>query len=305
MPRRFGRLPPLTSLEGFEAAARLKSFSLAAEELNITQSAVSHQIRALEAFFQLDLFNRVGRSVELTVAGADFLESATQALTTLAKGRRRLSFYYRPGSVVWGATMAFASKWLVPRYTKLQSWFPDIQPWLFTTDDLYELESQEVDLAIWFGDGQWQGMEATKLFHDELTPLVSPTRFAMGKIPKTHKALLKVALLHDERSDDWLSWFNAVGLEDVDAIEGAVFSDSGLLLESATYGQGVALGSLIFAKDLLTSGQLIQPFKETIVTNDAYYLVHSSNQPLRPAVAKAKEWLLKEVEEFNEQRTGN
>jgi len=304
MPRRFGRLPPLTSLEGFEAAARLKSFSLAAEELNITQSAVSHQIRALEAFFQLELFNRVGRSVELTIAGADFLESATQSLTTLAKGRRRLSFYYRPGSVVWGATMAFASKWLVPRYNKLQMWFPDIQPWLFTTDDLYELESEEVDLAIWFGDGDWHGMEATKLFHDEITPLLSPATYPATKIPKTAKALLKMPLLHDERSDDWLSWFNMMGLEDADTVEGAVFSDSGLLLESAAFGQGVALGSLLLGKDLIESGKLIQPFPDTITTKDAYYLVHSSNQTLRPAVEKAKEWLLKEVEEFNKQGQG-
>ncbi len=299
MPRRFGRLPPLTSLEGFEAAARLKSFSLAADELNITQSAVSHQIRSLEAFFQLELFNRVGRSVELTVAGVDFLESATQSLTVLAKGRRRLSFYYRPGSVVWGATMAFASKWLVPRYSRLQEWFPDIQPWLFTTDDLYELESEEVDLAIWFGDGDWHGMEATKLFHDELTPMMSPVKYPVNKTPKTAKALLKLPLLHDERSDDWLSWFNAVGLEDTETIEGAVFSDSGLLLESAAFGQGIALGSTILAKDLLESGKLVTPFEQSITTKDAYYLVHSSNQALRPAVAKAKEWLLKEVEEFN------
>lgn len=299
MPRRFGRLPPLTSLEGFEAAARLKSFSLAAEELSITQSAVSHQIRALEAFFKLELFNRIGRTVELTVAGKDLLESTTQALTTIAKGKRRLSFYDRQGSVVWGASMAFASKWLLPRYGKLRQRVPDVQPWLFTHDDTFELAAEEVDLAIWFGHGDWPEVSAVKLFHDQLSPLYSPQNLPNKFIPKKPQDLLSLPLLHDERADDWLSWFNLLDLEEENAIDGMVFSDSGLLLESAVHGQGIALGSVLLARDLIANGSLVQPFKPSIVSEEAYYLVHSNKHTLRPAVASAKQWLLEEVAQFN------
>jgi len=295
MTRRFGRLPPLTSLEGFEAAARLKSFSLAADELNITQSAVSHQIRALEAFFGIDLFNRVGRSVELTVAGEDFLDCTTKALATIAQGKRRINFFDRPGSVVWGASSAFASKWLLPRYTKLKQRIPDIQPWLFTHEDTYELDAQDVDLAIWYGDGDWAGVSATKLFHDHLSPLYSQTTLSKNYIPKKPKDLLNCPLLHDERTDDWLSWFHTMGIEAESVVDGPVFSDPSLLLDSAMYGQGIALGSLFLAHDLIERGLLHQPFKKTIESEQAYYLVHTERQNLRPSVAAAKEWLLEEV----------
>ncbi|MCZ4279236.1 LysR family transcriptional regulator [Kiloniella laminariae] len=128
MNRRFGRLPPLTSLEGFEAAARLGSFSLASAELNITQSAVSHQIKALEEFFGQPLFRRVKRSVILTDAGRDFLETATRMLGILSQGQHRLDHYLKPGSVVLATTPMIARKWLLPRLSTLKASCPDIQP---------------------------------------------------------------------------------------------------------------------------------------------------------------------------------
>ena len=291
MSRKFGKLPPLTALEGFESAARLKSFSLAAEELNITQSAISHQIRALEDFFHISLFNRIGRSVELTVAGHDFLITTTDVLKVLARGKRRLDFYYRPGSVVWGATPGFASKWLLPRYNKLREWFPDVQPWLFSTDDTYDLDSQEVDLAVWYGNGQWSDVTAIKLFHDYLTPMFSPKHFPKLAHMDNPLALEKMPLIHDERPDDWLAWYNAVGEERDDCISGCVFSDPALVLDAAVAGQGVGLGSL-------SSGQLIRPFSDHIKSQHAYYLVYNSNEPMRPSVKKAKDWLLQEVTSF-------
>ncbi|MEM9257627.1 MAG: LysR substrate-binding domain-containing protein [Pseudomonadota bacterium] len=299
MSRRFGKLPPLTALEGFEAAARLKSFSLAAEELNITQSAVSHQIRSLEEFFGLSLFNRVGRSVEPTVAGLDFLETSGRLLDMLARGKRRLNYYHRPGSVVFGTTSALASKWLLPRYRALQEWFPEVQLWLYTSNEIYELDLQEVDLAIWYGSGDWSGLESVKLFNDRLTPLYAPQYFQQR--PAIHQAadLYGYPLLHDERPDDWFSWFRQLGFNEHDKVEGSVFNDPGLLLESAAAGQGVALGSLVLAANMLAQGQLLQPLNDTLVTHDAYYLSYDSSQPMRPAVEKVKQWLLREAETFS------
>jgi len=183
----------MTSLRGFEASARLKSFSLASAELSITQSAVSHQIKALEETLGLPLFNRVGRSVELTVAGMDFLETVTAALDLLSRGKRRMTFYYRPGSVVLGTTPGFASKWLLPRFPDLLSSIDDIQPWLYTEDEVYELKAQEVDLAIWYGDGTWEGVDSELLFHDYLTPLYAPQAMKkkrkLKKLSKNTKAM--------------------------------------------------------------------------------------------------------------------
>jgi LysR family transcriptional regulator, glycine cleavage system transcriptional activator len=298
MSRRFGKLPPLTALEGFESAARLKSFSLAAEELNITQSAVSHQIRALEDFFSMSLFNRVGRSVELTTAGYDFLQTTTDVLKALARGKRRLDFYFRPGSVVWGATPGFASKWLLPRYNKLREWFPEVQPWLFSTDETYDLESQEVDLAIWYGDGLWPGVTATKLFHDYLTPMLSPAYFKQHATMTSIEEMENLPLIHDERSDDWLAWYNQIGEEREDCVSGSVFSDPALVLEAAATGQGIGLGSLLMANEYLESGALVRPFKDIIKSQHAYYLVYNSNDPMRPSVKKAKDWLIQEVQNF-------
>ena len=300
MSRKFGKLPPLTALEGFESAARLKSFSLAAEELNITQSAVSHQIRALEEFFNLSLFNRVGRSVELTVAGHDFLQTTTDVLKVLARGKRRLDFYYRPGSVVWGATPGFASNWLLPRYNKLKEWFPEVQPWLFSTDDTYDLDSQEVDLAVWYGDGQWPDATAIKLFHDYLTPMFSPIHYKQLRDMEAVEELEHLPLIHDERSDDWLAWYNHIGAEREDCISGSVFSDPALVLQASADGHGVCLGSLLMATGLLEQGQLIRPFPHSIKSQHAYYLVYNSNEPMRPSVKKAKDWLLHEVNKFKE-----
>lgn len=297
MSRHFGKLPPLSTLEGFESAARLKSFSLAAQELNVTQSAISHQIRSLEEFFHLALFNRVGRSVELTIAGQDFLETVTDALAVISRGKRRMDFYYRPGSVVWGVHTAFAGKWLVPRYALLRESFPEVQPWLFTSDDAFDLESQEVDLAIWYGDGQWPNVQAVKLMHDYLTPLASPALLKEQSL-NSPEQLMQYTLLHDERTDDWLSWFNADTRSETELTEGFVFSDAGLLLDAAASAQGIALGSVILGQRYIESGQLAQPFTRYLKTKDAYYLVFRANQPIRPSVQKVINWLNGAVDDF-------
>jgi len=304
MNRRFGRLPPMSALEGFEAAARLKSFSLAADELNLSQSAVSHQIKALEEFFGLSLFNRVGRTVELTVAGQDFLDTATEVLKQLARGKRRMDFYFRPGSVVWGASAAFAGKWLLPRYPAMYEWYPDIEPWLFTSDEVYELETQEVDLAIWYGDGAWPGVSCEKLFHECLTPLYAANRYPPEMQIASYEDLSRHRILHDERTDDWMSWCRMVEHQNLVTVQGSNFSDTGLMLESAARGQGVALGSLILADELIQDGMLVQPFDDVFVTQEAYYLVAPANQRMRPAVEKARQWLLQEAEAFRQRFEG-
>mgnify|MGYP003875403043 FL=1 len=295
MNRRFGRLPPMSALEGFEAAARLKSFSLAADELNLSQSAVSHQIKALEEFFGLPLFNRVGRTVELTVAGMDFLDTVSEVLEELSRGKRRMDFYFKPGSVVFGCNSGFANRWLIPRYPLLKQWQPEIEPWFYTSEEVFELHAQEVDLAIWFGDGKWPGVQCEKLFHDYLTPLYASDLFNESQQITQISDLDQHTLLHDERSEDWLHWFNHVGHQAPEATTGASFSDHGLSLECASRGMGVTLGSLVLGQELIETGKLQQPLDQVVKTQHAFYLVEPEQQRLRPAVAKAKEWLVQQA----------
>ncbi|MEO0435422.1 MAG: LysR substrate-binding domain-containing protein [Pseudomonadota bacterium] len=300
MGRRFGKLPPLSSLRGFEASARLKSFSLASEELNITQSAVSHQIKALEEALGLALFNRVGRSVELTVAGMDFLATVSEALELLARGKRRMSFYYRPGSVVIGTTPAFASKWLLPRFERLTQDIDGVQPWLYTEDEQYDLKAQEVDLAIWFGGGEWPGLETEKLFHDYLTPMLAPSLAQSLSSPTEIIDLAGQNRIHDERTEDWQAWLAQVGHLELDDIRGFKFSDSALALDYAAHGTGVVLGSKVLAEGMLDADQIKAPFPECLKTNNAYYLVRPVEQEMRPSVAATHAWLVEQARMFRQ-----
>lgn len=294
MNRRFGRLPPLTTLEGFEAAARLGSFSDAADELGVTQSAISHQMKLLEDYFHQPLFTRTKRTVELTDAGKDFLGTATQTLEILARGKNRLDYYVKPGSVVITTTSSFASKWLVPRLSDLKKAAPTIQPWLHCDDTHFFLQETEIDFAIWYGNGNWPNVEVTKLFHDYLTPLAAP-----GYLDDpTTEGLRETTLLHDERKEDWQAWLHQSGMGNIDSIAGFNFSDPGLMLESAAAGQGIALGSLVLAHNLILDGKLARPFEEFLKTEKAYYLVVNPQYKSRKSVLEVLEWLKKEADSF-------
>mgnify|MGYP001124599369 CR=1 FL=1 len=263
--------------------------------MNLSQSAVSHQIKALEEFFGLPMFNRVGRTVELTVAGMDFLDTVAEVLEELSRGKRRMNFYFKPGAVVIGTSPGFANRWLLPRYHSLKQRVQHIEPWLFTSNETYELSAQEVDLAIWYGDVKWPGVRSQKLFHDYLSPLYAEHLFDDDMAINSYADLANHTLLHDERTEDWLYWFQKVNFNFPEVTSGASFSDASLSLESACRGIGVTLGSLILAREPLESGALVQPFNQVVKTQHAYYLVAPEGQRLRPAVEQTRQWLLDEV----------
>ena len=198
MNRRPKRLPPLSSLRGFEAAARLGSFSKAATELHMTQSAISHQIKLLEEFFGQPLFKRINRAVEVTDAGVDFLNTTTKALNVLAQGVSRLEFYKKPGSVVLSTTPAFASKWLLPRLPKLRQALPELEPWIHTCTEQDSMDHSEIDIAIWYGTGDWPGVECAKLFNDAVTPLYSPKLLNGGAAISNFDDIREHMLIHVE-----------------------------------------------------------------------------------------------------------
>ncbi len=261
----------------------------------MTQSAISHQVKALEEFFRQPLFKRIGRTVELTDAGRDFLGTAGRSLQMLARGTRRLDSYLKPGSVIVTTSPAFAGKWLIPRFAQLASLHPELQPWLYTTDEHASLDNAELDIAIWRGDGAWPGLKVEKLFDDWITPMCAP-----GLLPDGSAAadLSGFDLLHDERRPDWHEWFIHAQAERSDVSQGLNFSDSGLLLDSAAAGHGMALGSMVLADRLVEDGALVRPFDTAMQAEDSYYAVCIEMHLRRPAVQTMWDWLIEQGARF-------
>lgn len=290
----FNRLPPLSALRGFEAAARLNSFSKASSELFMTQSAISHQVKLLEEYFGQPLFKRVNRTVEVTDAGLDFLKTTQLVLSQLQKGTVRLEFFNK-AAVVVNTTPAFAGKWLMRRLPAFKQQHPEIDAWIYTQYSQDELENAEVDFAIWLGTGDWSNTQCIKLFDDEVTPLYAPSMLAEGESIGSPEDLAKYPLIHVEqveRREDWQAWLMQQGITDVESVLGYNFNDSSLALDCALAGQGVVLGSTLLAQDLIASGQLIRPFEQSLTTELNYYLVYRKDKLNDDNVRCMVDWIL-------------
>ena len=264
------RLPPLNALRGFEAAARHSSFAKAAEELALTQSAVSHQVRQLETALGQRLFHRYPRELSLTDAGRDFLETVRASLDHLSVGVARLAPYKSTASLIVSCDAAFARYWLMPRLTTFRDRRPDIEIWLDTSERLVDFDRQEVEFVI--GRLRSVGTDRVEenLFDDHLGPAYC--KQADSRRAVRIEELPGQTLVHDERRDNWLIWLRAVGAGAVDATGGPHFSDPGLAMEAAKSGQGIALVSDVLAIDDIEAGTLVAPFNKWILVENEYRL---------------------------------
>ena len=249
----------LSTLRGFEAAARLASFALAANELHLSHSAVSHQIKLLEAELGQPLFRRVGRSVVLTDAGKDFARSVREILQRIEDGVARLAPYQKPGGVIVYTTMAFAKGFILPRMAQLRLALPDVDLWLDTSERKVDLQTDEIDILITQASGvAAHGAIDSHLIEDTRVPLASPALIErMGGIPAECSSIESWPLLHDESQITWREWFVRAGCPSANSINGSNFSDHALMIDSAAAAHGVALGSLICAAPYLRIGALI------------------------------------------------
>lgn len=294
----FHRLPPLSALRGFESAARLNSFSKAANELFMTQSAISHQIKLLEDYFGQPLFKRVNRSVEVTDAGVDFLKTTQLVLKQLQSGSNRLEFFNKPGLVVLTTSPTFASKWLMKKLHRLKQQNEELDPWIYTTYEELDLEHAEVDLAVWHGNGDWPGVEVIKLFDDIVTPLYAPSLLPKGETITDVMQLENLPLIHVEqveRQEDWHQWFGMMGEPQLAKVQGYNFNDTSMALDFALDGHGVVLASKVLAQHHIDKGELIQPFEEGLHTSLGYYLVFHPSKRSSKNVEKMLNWLLTEA----------
>jgi LysR family transcriptional regulator, glycine cleavage system transcriptional activator len=242
--RRFRNIPPLQYLLGFEAAARLESFSKAADELGLSASAISHEMRLLEERLGQPLFIRQGRAIWLTDAGRDYQRTVMQSLEQLEGGFRRLEPYRKPGSVVIYCESDFASRWLLPRLDELRRIVPACDPWIDTSGKTVDFESLEVSIAIVRARATAANSPTHDLFEDVLVPVASPN-LIRKKLQKPEH-LLKHRLIHDERPEGWHEWCEAVGMLHADASAGLDFSDREMALRAAEAGHGMALCTAAF-----------------------------------------------------------
>ena len=278
--------PPLNALRGFEAAARLGSFHKAAEALNLTQSAISQQIRSLETYLEQPLFHRSGRSVSLTDAGHDLLSTTQSLLQHLAVGIRRLDQYRKPNQLVVNTSPAFARHWLLPRLADFHQRCPDVDLWLFTSFEVPDMATETIDLAIRDDLSAQAECNFSVLHQDQLYPACHPSLLDVPAARRT--------TLHGEREMDWSHW-QLEGGEDVGQQgEGLNFSDPGLLLDAACEGLGIALVSQLLAQRAVERDQL-QALSVQRVRGPAWAcLVHRDSQD-DPLAQQFLQWLRAQV----------
>jgi len=284
------RLPPLNSLRAFESAARLLSFTKAADELAVTQSAVSHQVKALEDWAGVPLFRRDGRQVALTEAAAKFLPAISTALDQVALAGRRLRAA-EPGQgwLTLAVMPSFAGKWLVPRLADFRLRQPQIDVWIATFEAQAGALAPDVDLAIRYGKGDWPGLTSIKVLTEELFPVCAPK---LGEELNRPSDLARMTLLHDEMREDWGMWLALAGVTTVDATRGPGFDDSGLLIQAAIEGLGVALGRSVLVRGDLQAGRLVRPFLPALPAEFAFYLVYRPETANAPKIKAFREWLI-------------
>ncbi|MEE8535661.1 MAG: transcriptional regulator GcvA [Kiloniellales bacterium] len=293
------RLPSLNALRAFEVAARHLSFTRAAEELHVTQAAVSHQIKGLEEQLGLPLFRRLNRRLLLTDAGQAYLPALSEAFDRIAEATDRLSAGRGGGALKVSALPSTAAKWLLPRLSRFRDRHPEIDVLVSASHALVDFRRDDVDLAIRYGRGVYPGLECLPLMPDEIFPVCSPGLLADGPPLKGPEDLFRHTLLHDQTTEgevqNWRNWFDMVGVRSVDPGRGPGFSDSNLVLEAAAAGQGVALGRRSLALADLASGRLVIPFGPIVPSQNKYYIVYPPAKAALPSLAAFRDWLLEEA----------
>ena len=292
MPR---RLPSLNALRAFEAAARHLSFTRAAEELNVTQAAVSHQIKSLEEDLGIPVFRRLNRALVLTGAGKTLFPAVSEAMAIMTSAVDSLHHQDQSGELTVTTMDSFAATWLVPRLGRFRTSNPDIDVRITTSDDRVDFARVNVDFAIRFGAGNWPGLNVERLMTEEVFPVCAPSLLETGP-PLTSPADLKNhTLLHDDLREDWRMWLMATGQKDIDASKGPGYQHSNLVILAAEQGDGVALARSVLVQGALDSGRLVKPFDFALPGEFAYYMVCPQANLKRPKVKAFRKWLIQEA----------
>lgn len=285
-------LPSLLSARAFEAAARHLSFQEAANELHVTPSAISHQVRSLETFLGVELFWRDHRGVSLTADGCAYLTRLREAFDNIASATAEVRKGKLTGPFVLGATSAFISRWILPRMKRFTAAFPVINLELQALIAPADFSKQHLDMAIAIGPRDWAALRADRIMSSPLFTICSP---ALGESLKTLSDLRDQTLLHYDQGEEWSRWLKAAGLE-LDPSSGPKFNDCNVMLQAAVEGNGVALSFTALAERELSAGLLIKPFELRLLPDAWYYVISPVASADLPKAAAVRNWILHEAQ---------
>ena len=294
-------LPPLSQLHTFEGVARRMSFTAAADELCLTQSAVSRQIKALEENLEISLFHRKHRAIGLTVEGRKLFDAVTRGLDEIAQCLGDLRVVNETPQITVAASVAFAYYWLMPRLERFTESYPNIDLRVLATDQQVDLRSPDIDVAVLYGGGHWDNVDARKLFGERVYPVCSP------RYLQEHPELLRPSdcldqtLLHLDGGGniwgavDWRIWLARQGVIGQPVRRGIRLNSYPMVLQAAKAGRGVALGWGYITDTMLADGRLVCPVGEPLETQNSYYIGASAGSATNPAVASFFQWMFAEV----------
>ncbi len=288
-------LPSLNGLRAFEAAARHMSFTRAADELNVTQTAISHQIRRLEEQLGIRLFVRRNRALELTREARDYLPSIRSAFADLHRATARLRRADQEGRLTVSTTASLATKWLVSRVAAFQDAHPGIEVRITTSTHLVDFQREEVDMAVRYGHGSWPGLRAHWLMAEQIFPVCGPELLRGANPPLREPAdLAHHTLLHTTVSrEDWQLWLTAAGLPaSIATRRGMTFDQGFMAIQAAMEGLGVALGRFHLVEADLAAGRLVAPFNMVLPQDAGYYVVTPEATADLPKIARFRDWLI-------------
>ena len=289
------RLPSLNALKAFEASARHESFTKAADELCVTQGAVSQQVKALESELSVRLFKRERQRLVITEAGQTYLAVVRDAFDRLALGTQRLLQQESSGRLTVTTSPNFAAKWLMHRLGRFSEAHPEIDLRVSASMQHIDFAGEDIDLAIRHGDGQWPGLHVTRLCAEEIFPVCSPQLLKGRKPLHSPRDIRHHTLLHVNDTAEWGRWLGSVGVDDVACKRGPIVNQASMAIDAAVDGQGIALARTALASWDLISGRLVRPFHQALPAPYAFWIVCPRSAATQPKIVSFREWLLDEA----------
>lgn len=291
-------LPPLNALRAFEVAARHLSFRKAAEELHVTPAAISQQIRLLEDRLDCRLFHRLTRSISLTKEGVRLAPAITEAFGHITVAVAELRRGVAGGPLTVSVLPSFAVKWLIPRLARFRERHPEIDVRIAAEDRISDFVTDDVDIAVRFGSGNYPGFYSNGFLTDEVFPVCSPALLPDARRLQSLEELVRLPLLHDRvtgTGEDWTSWLGNNGFQGRVPPGGMTFSQQDMVLQAAIASQGVALTRTHLVIDDLEAGRLVRPVPHAVQAESAYYLVCPQVALEMPKVVAFRDWVLDEA----------
>jgi LysR family glycine cleavage system transcriptional activator len=282
----------MQALRAFEAAARERSLSRAAESLHLTHGAISHQIKSLESDLGVRLVERAGRGIRLTDEGERFAARVRAAFAELITAVQEITTRKNPRLLRVSVIPSFAARWLLPRFGRFVAMHPDIDLEVGSNMANVDFQRDDADVAIRYGFGQWEGVRVEHLLDDSFFPVCSP-RIA-GGVPRRPADLAHYTLLRPD-NEPWKPWFEAAGLDWPEPARGPIFNDSAHMMQAAAEGQGIALGRATLLGNDERNGVLIRPFAIEVPAPRGFYLVYPPRNAESPKLVAFRAWLHDEI----------